>query len=238
MKVKCLIVDDEPLARKLISDHIAKIEDLELTGSCSNSIEAASFLRSEAIDLLFLDIQMPEVTGLQLIRTLRHPPQIIFTTAHRNYAPEAFDLDALDYLLKPISFERFLKAVHKYYERAVTSTSGFRNTQQRAADVLFIRSDRKTVKVPTGEIVFIESLDDYVKVHCRDKTWVTREKISAMEKGLPVDFLRIHRSYIVNTKFVTEFSGESVFLDKVELPFGRAYKKSAIVQLSPRTRTL
>lgn len=232
MKFKYLIVDDEPLARKLILSHASKIEALDLAGECGNAIEAANFLRNKSVDLIFLDIQMPEMTGLQFISTLKNPPSVILTTAFREYAPEAFDLNVVDYLLKPIAFERLLRAVNKFFDgtdkgNPVSSVS---LDEQR---FVHIKADRKIYKVIESEIIYIESLDNYVKVHLKDMVLITRENISTLEEKLPCPpFVRIHRSFIINGKWVKTISNESIALHNKELPFGRAFKKSALNQLS------
>ena len=184
MKYKFLIVDDEPLARKLILSHAAKIEGLELIGECGNAIEASNFLRNKPVDLIFLDIQMPEMTGLQFISTLKNPPAIILTTAFRNYAPEAFDLSVVDYLLKPISFERLLRAVNKFFDSTNkgNSVTSFSKDEQRFIN---IKADRKIHKVNESDIIYFESLDNYVKVHIKDMVLITFENISTLEDKLP-----------------------------------------------------
>ncbi len=232
MKYKYLIVDDEPLARKLILSHASKIEGLELAGECGNAIDAANFLRNKPVDLIFLDIQMPEMSGLQFISTLKNPPSIILTTAFREYAPEAFELNVVDYLLKPIAFERLFRAVNKFFDATdkENSISSISLDEQR---FVHIKADRKIYKVNESEIFYIESLDNYVKVHLKDMELITRENISALEGKLPCPpFVRIHRSFIINGKWVKTISNEGIELHNKELPFGRAFKKSALSQLS------
>jgi DNA-binding LytR/AlgR family response regulator len=230
-KIKCLIVDDETLARKLVASHIAKVEDMELLGECANAVEAANFLHQKSVDLIFPDIQMPGMTGLQLAQSLTQRPSIILTTAYREFAPEAFDLEVVDYLLKPVSFERFLKAVNRYIEKlpprkidaAVSAPDGF----------IYLKADRKTHKIALHNIIYLESLDDYVKVHEEGKITITRENISSLEEKLPgPPFVRIHRSFIVNAAWVKIISNESVLVNGKELPLGRVFKKSALSQLS------
>ncbi len=231
MKTKFIIVDDEPLARKLIAAHASKIEKLELVSECGNAIEAANLLRTKSIDLIFLDIQMPEMDGFQFVRTIKNPPAIILTTAFRNYAPEAFDHEVIDYLLKPISFERFLKSVNKFFDGQVGDNIVTGKHQEQR--FVHIKADRKIHKISEDEILYIESLDNYVKVHLKDQILITRENISTFEEKLPnPPFVRIHRSYIVNVKGVNTISGEGIEINKKELPFGRAFKKSALNQLS------
>ncbi len=235
MKFKCLIVDDEPLARKLIASHASKIEALELVGECGNAIEAVNLLRNKSVDLIFLDIQMPEMTGFQFVNTLKNPPAIILTTAFRDYAPEAFDLNVVDYLLKPISFERLLKSVNKFFDRVNERPNSVASITHVEDKFVHIKADRKIHKVDQSDIVYIESLDDYVKVHLKEMILITRENISTLEDKLPYPpFVRIHRSFIINSKWVKTISNESIALHNKELPFGRAFKKSALSQLSVR----
>lgn len=233
MKFKYLIVDDEPLARKLIASHASKIEGLELVGECGNAIEAANLLRTRSVDLIFLDIQMPEMTGLQFVSTLKNPPAIILTTAFRDYAPEAFDLNVVDYLLKPISFERLLKSVNKFFDRELVKESSSVSISHEEDRSIHIKADRKIHKVRESEILYIESLDDYVKIHLKDVILITRENISTLEEKLPhPPFVRIHRSFIVNSKWVKIISSDGIEINSKALPFGRAFKKSALNQLS------
>jgi DNA-binding LytR/AlgR family response regulator len=233
MKFKYLIVDDEPLARKLIASHTSKIEGLELVGECGTAIEAANLLRTKSIDLIFLDIQMPEMTGFQFVNTLKDPPAIILTTAFRDYAPEAFDLNVVDYLLKPISFERLLKSVNKFFDRETRKETSVTSVTRDEQRFVHIKADRKIYKVSEAEILYIESLDDYVKVHLKEMVLITRENISTLEEKLPYPpFVRIHRSFIINSNWVKTISNEGIGLNGKELPLGRAFKKSALNQLS------
>jgi len=228
MKFRFLIVDDEPLARRLIASHAMKMEGLEMAGECGDAIEAINFLRTQTVDLIFLDIQMPEVTGIQVVRSLKNPPSIIFTTAHRDFAPEAFDLEAVDYLLKPISFERFARAVSKFFERRSSGTA----TPEKLTepdDFIHLKVARKVHKIQLKEIVYIESMDEYVKVHLKDKTLITRENISTLERKLNKGFfVRIHRSFIISTKWTSAVSAEGVEVGNKLLPFGRAFRQSAL----------
>ena len=228
MKFRCLIIDDEPLARKLIANHSSKIESLEIAGQCSSAIEASRVIRNQKIDLIFLDIEMPELSGLDFIKTLKNPPSIILVTAHRNFAPEAFELDVLDYLLKPVSFERFMKSVNKFLDRVSISIPSSIHLNTETKDYIYLKADRKDHKINLNEILYIESLDDYVKVFLQSKILITRENISTLEQRLPQEkFVRIHRSFLVSLKHLTAISGESVHVAGKELPFGRAFKKLA-----------
>src|SRR5215207_6226111 len=177
-KIHCLIIDDEPLAREILKQHIAGVEVLEFTGTCSNAVEAISFLKEHQVDLLFLDIQMPQLLGTNFIRTLKNAPKVIFTTAFRKYAVEGFELDAVDYILKPISFERFLKAVNKVMQMNFSSEHALspakENNTETANSFLYFRADRKMVKIFFRDILFIEALKDYIKIVTGTKTIVTK----------------------------------------------------------------
>ncbi len=232
MKFKYLIVDDEPLARKLIASHASKMENMELAGECANALGAINLLRTKSINLIFLDIQMPELSGLDFIRALKDPPAIILTTAHRDFAIEAFDLNVVDYLLKPISFERFFKSVNKFFDREMGHNTKPQTTDGAEA-FIYLKADRKSHKVTLDEILYIESLDDYVKVFLKSKILVTHENISTLEQKLPGNrFVRIHRSFIVSLREITTVSSDTVQVGAKELPFGRAFKKSALASIS------
>lgn len=233
MKFRYLIIDDEPLARKLLISHASRIDSLEFAGECADAIEANNFLAATQVDLLFLDIQMPLMDGFQLINILKTPPPVIITTAFRNFAPEAFDLDVVDYLLKPISFERFIKSVNKFLDRRANST--VRIIENTDESFVYVRADRKIHKVALDEIVYIESLDDYIKVHLKKKLLVSRENISTMEEKLRGrNFVRIHRSFIVAVKHITSISNDGIEINGIVCPFGRAYKHSAMAALGIR----
>ncbi len=231
MRYRYLVVDDESLARKLIISHATKIEGLDLAGECGNAMEAASALRQHPVDLIFLDIQMPEIDGLQFIRTLKNRPSVIFTTAHRDFAVDAFELDAIDYLLKPISFERLLKATNKFFDQE--SNRELRgNVPADDGGSIYLKADRKIHKVHVGDIAYIESLDEYVKVHMTEKILISRETITSLQEKLaPFSFVRIHRSFLVASRFVTAVSGDGAEVRGKLLPFGRTYKLSALAQL-------
>ena len=230
MKHRYLIIDDEPLARKLIQSHAAKVEWLEEAGICSSAIDAHNLLRKTSVDLLFLDIQMPELSGLEFIKTLRQPPAVIFTTAYREFAVDAFELDAVDYLVKPISFERFLKSLDKFI--ATRSVEKSKVVEENEPNIIHIKAERKIFPVSHTRILYVESLDNYVKVHLPDKVLITHETISSFEERLPSgSFVRIHRSFIINVKQIQSISSEGVIVGGIELPFGRAFKQLALLQL-------
>jgi DNA-binding LytR/AlgR family response regulator len=227
-KIICLAVDDEPPALEVLKKYIASVNSLELAGTCSDAIEATNFLQHQAVDLVFLDIKMPELQGTDFIKTLKNPPRVIFTTAYRKYAVEGFELEAVDYLLKPISYDRFLKAVNRALELQLLNPAGpgFQDQPMETnADSIYFRSDRKMVKVAMDDILYIESLKDYIKVVTKNKTIVTKHAISALEENLPkYNFLRIHRSFIVAIDKIDSFSAEIIEIGKQELPISRMYR--------------
>jgi DNA-binding LytR/AlgR family response regulator len=226
--ITCVAVDDEPPAIEVLKKYISSISFLELVACCNNAVEALHFLQTKTIDLLFLDIQMPQILGTDFLRTLKNPPKIIFTTAYRKFALEGFDLDAVDYLLKPVSFERFLKAVNKVYHQNtfITENSNEAETSPKVQPAFInLRCDRKMVKVPLHDILFIESLKDYIKVITLNNTIITKQPISATEEMLPEEmFLRIHRSYIVSINKIDSYSHELVWIAHHELPISRMYR--------------
>lgn len=233
--IRCLAVDDEPPALKLIEKYIRSVPVLELKGTCSNGVDALLLLQNNTIDLLFLDIQMPHLLGTDFIRSLPDPPKVIFTTAFRKFAVEGFDLDAVDYLLKPISFERFLRAVNKVMKLNLLGTdkSILESSQGREIEISFfyLRADRKNIKVNHADLLFIESLKNYIKVVTRDKTIVTKYPISILENELPPSFIRIHRSFIIAKDKVDSFTNEFVQIGKYELPISRSYRHEVEKQL-------
>jgi len=236
MKIRCLIVDDEPLALSVIEKYINKVKDMVIIAKCENALMAFEILKKNEVDLIFLDIQMPELTGIQFIKTLEKAPQVIITSAYREYAIDGFDLNVLDYLLKPISFERFLKAVRKYY-KYVTPESALKNRIINVADsstnqFLLVKEKKNTVKVPFDEILFIESLKDYIKIIMKKRTVVTKMYISDIEKLLPSDnFIRIHRSFVIPVGKIDLFSPNHVEIGEYEIPIGRSYKNLVLKRL-------
>lgn len=235
MHLKCLIVDDEPPALKILQSYLEGANQLQLMGSCSNALEAMQFLKQHPVDLIFLDINMPRLLGTEFLRTLRHPPKVIFTTAHKDYALEGFELDAVDYLLKPFSYERFLRAVNKLTDSAAPVVPEKADEPATATDAfLYFRVDRKMVKVRLDEIVYVESLKDYSRiVRSGEKPLVMKRSISSIEEMLPPHlFLRIHRSYIIAIHKVTAFTHTDVEVNGQEIPIGKLYRHQ-IVRLTP-----
>ncbi|HEY9363475.1 MAG TPA: LytTR family DNA-binding domain-containing protein [Chitinophagaceae bacterium] len=228
-KIKCLVIDDELPAREILKKHISGVEALELCGTCSNAVEAISFLKDNRVDLLFLDIQMPHLLGTDFIRTLKNPPKIIFTTAFRKYAIEGFELDAVDYLLKPISFERFLKAVNKILQIDLQGNAAApvptENHSEATPPFLYFRANRKMVKVLFNDILYIEGLNDYIKIITTTKPIVTKHLLGSLEEMLPsTEFIRIHKSFIVAINKIESFNADSVEITKKEIPIGRLFK--------------
>lgn len=226
-RINCLAVDDEPPALTVLEQYITAVPGLELSGKCNNAVEAMEALQQHRIDLIFLDIQMPQLLGTDFIRTLKNPPKIIFTTAYRKFAVEGFELNAVDYLLKPISFERFIKAVNKVMDtRLVESVESQAEHKKEVGDhYLYFRSDRKMVKVSLEEILYVESLKDYIKVVTPTKSIITKQSISSLEELLPNDkFIRIHRSFIISLNKIESYTSEMVEVAHKEFPISRMYK--------------
>ncbi len=238
-----MIVDDEPLALDVLETFIQRLDNLELVCRCNNAVEAYSCLQNERIDLMFLDIQMPKLTGIDFLKSLVHPPKVIFTTAYRDYAVEGFDLNVVDYLLKPVAFERFLKAVSKVsapeLQPVATApvpapTPAPAITPQNYKEAfIYLKADKKMVKVMLSDILYIESLKDYIRVKTEAKEIISYQKISFLEEKLPPEkFLRIHRSFIVALDKIQAFSASAVDIGKAEIPIGRFYKNEVLQVLN------
>ena len=231
-KIKCIVVDDEPMAREILVSFIEKISNLELVKTCKNALEAFEVVNSQKIDLLFLDINMPEVSGLSLAKMIGKESKVIFTTAYRDYAVEGFNLKAVDYLLKPISFDRFLEAVNTFFETISVTENTKVESNNVSSDFFFVRSERKMVKINFEEILYIESLSDYIKICTLKNKIITRETITNVEAKLPSQyFLRVHRSYIVSLKSIDSYTNEFVELNQKAIPISRKYKESVLKKL-------
>jgi DNA-binding LytR/AlgR family response regulator len=224
MKINCLIVDDEPLAIKVLETHIENIPSLQIVETCGNAFMAMDALKRNSIQLMFLDVHMPKLMGQEFLRTLRNPPKVIFTSAYRDYALDAFELDAVDYLLKPVTLERLMKAVNKISDVAVPEHKEENNIVENAGFVYF-RADRKMVKVAYSDIVYIVSMKDYVRiVRMSDKPLVVKQSLSSLEEILPANlFVRIHRSYMVAIQKIKAFTNHDVEISNKEIPIGRLY---------------
>lgn len=235
MSLKCIIVDDEPLALEVLEAYIERIEGLELVAKCENAVKAFDALKKLQVDLIFLDIQMPKLTGIDFLKVLNPAPKVIFTTAYREYAIESYELNVVDYLLKPIAFNRFMMAVNKAMDGSVEYDEENSEEAQVAPDdpYIFLKADRKMVKVYLKDILYIESLKDYVRIKTPEREIVSLQKISYLEQKLPEDFfMRIHRSFIVPFKKIEAFSNHAVEVGGKELPIGRNYKNQVLEVLN------
>jgi two-component system, LytTR family, response regulator len=233
-KIKCLVVDDEPPAREVLRRYIEQLPMLQLAGECGNAIDAIRQLQQETVDLLFLDIRMPQLNGNELLKVVKNPPPVIFTTAHPEYALEGYELDIMDYLLKPIRFDRFIKAVNK-----VIQLNGHRSIEshlppeeEKKETFVYFRSDRKMVKVMLSDILYIESMKDYVKIFTTHGMLMTKQSITSVEAMLPEsEFVRAHRSYIVSIGKINSFTNELIDIDKTEIPIGKLFRNQVIKAL-------
>ena len=231
MSITCFIIDDEPLAIEVLKSHIEKIDRLEVAGTFQNAVRAFEELQSNPVDLLFLDIQMPGLTGIDFVKTLKHPPKVIFTTAYREYALEGYELDVVDYLLKPISFERFLKAVDKVYKRLGKTHTASKTAEETTASYLF--------RIPLDEILYIESQRDYSIIVTESGEIQVRQNISFLEKRLePEGFIRIHRSFIVSIKKIKSWSTTEIEVPGRKLSVGRTYKNEVMQKLESASEYL
>ena len=231
--ISCIIVDDEPVAREVLQDLLAKVDKINVVATCRNALEAFKCLNAHPVDLIFIDINMPQISGLAFAKTINRDVKIIFTTAYREYAVDGFDLRAVDYLLKPISFERLLQAIHKYMDENTPILPVVKEEiVTEKSDFFFVRSDRKMVKIDYAEIHFVESLSDYIKIHLTHGAVVTRETISNIEAKLPQkDFLRVHRSFVVAIAKIDSFTNEYLEMGSNEIPISRSYKSEVLGRL-------
>lgn len=238
-KFRCLLVDDEPPALEILRTYIASTPLLEIAGECNHAMAAFEFLQLHRVDLIFLDVQMPRLLGTDFLKTIPNPPKVIFTTAYRDYAVEGFELGVVDFLLKPYSFDRFLRAVHKVLDLELrTQTDAKESALTQNDRFLYVRADRKMVKVMVDDIQYIESLKDYVRIFVKDQQIITKQTITGLEEMLPEkDFVRIHRSFIVSIKKIDSYTQHAVFLGKTELPVGPLYKQEIMKRLSRVTES-
>ncbi len=231
--IQCIVVDDEPVAREILESLLSRIDSVNLVASCKNALEAFNIINERKVDLVFLDINMPDISGLSFAKSINSNIRIIFTTAYREYAVEGFDLKAVDYLLKPISFERLFQAINKYREEAhPLKENADRVSRPGANDHIFVRSDRKMIKISFSEIQYIESISDYIKIHLKEKSVITRETISNIEARLPKnDFIRTHRSFIVSKATIDSYTNEFVEIGSRQIPVSRSYKDEVLAKL-------
>lgn len=230
--IRCLIIDDEPPAREIIRRYVQEIPTLQLMGECANAIQALTVLQQHPIDLLFLDIRMPQLNGTDFIKTLKNPPKVIFTTAFSEYALEGYELDVVDYLMKPIRFDRFLKAVNKAYPLTGSALKPVAPTvieEKKNESFVYFRADRKMVKVMLDDILYIESMKDYIKVNTVQGVIITKQSISSVEAMLPEKlFVRTHRSFIVSINKIKSFTNELVEVDKTDIPIGKLFRNGVM----------
>jgi DNA-binding LytR/AlgR family response regulator len=233
-KINCLIVDDEELARNLVENYITRLPHLHVVGKCANPFEAMQALQEKQVDLLFLDIQMPDLTGVEFLRTLPQKPLVIFTTAYKEYAMEGYELDVVDYLLKPFRFERFLQAVNKAGKllksdtkvEAASSPAPTFTDQEKPKDYILVKSDFKVFRLFYKDILYIESMKEYVAYYTAEGRTLSLGSLKKLEQELPTDsFMRIHKSYIANISRITALEGNMVHLGGQKLPIGSSYKE-------------
>lgn len=231
-----MIVDDEPLARDLIRGHVEKLENFEIVAECDNAMKALSALREKHVELIFMDIQMPQITGIEFLKTLKHPPKVIITTAYREYALEGFELDVVDYLVKPITFERFLKSVNKFYQMVqdqVQIVPSATSDKVHEESYIYVKENKKVIKVYLSEIRYIEGLGEYVQIYSDKRKIITKTSMALMEEKLPTeDFLRIHKSYIIPIGKIEAFTANTIEINGKELPIGRNYKNAVLNSLN------
>jgi DNA-binding LytR/AlgR family response regulator len=222
--IKCIITDDEPIARKGLQGYIDKIDFLELVGVCEDAIQLNSLLKQQPVDLLFLDIEMPYVTGIDFLKNTAQPPKVIFTTAYEQYAIKGYELDVLDYLLKPISFERFLKAANKAYDFFAGAAAGQNN-------YLFVKTDNKLEKVNLDELLFVEAMENYVALYTAEKKLITHATLKALQEKLPAgQFIQPHKSYLVNMQCIQSIEGNILHVGgKYQIPISK-YQKEEVME--------
>ena len=231
VQLTCLIIDDEPLAQDIIENYLTNFSFVKLVAKCDNALIALDWIKKQKIDLVFLDVSMPFISGIEFIRTLKNPPAVILTTAHKEFALEGYELNVVDYLLKPISFERFLMAINKL-TLDVPETPKPVITNARNDSFIYVKSEKKNVKILLKEILFIESLKDYIKIHTTNKTIITQVAISTIEQRLPDNFLRVHRSFIVARDKITAYTQHDIEIGKLQIPIGRNYKTIIVKNFS------
>ena len=234
--LKCLIIDDEPPAREIIRSYINEVPVLEFAGECGNALLSISFLQQNDIDLIFLDIKMPQMNGNEFLKTIKNPPPVIFTTAHIDYAIEGYELDVIDYLLKPIKFERFVKAVNKAFDLKGHNAVDLRQVAELpvAENFVYFRCERKMLKIMLHDILYIESMKDYVKIFTANEVIITKQSLNSVEAMLPSkEFTRTHRSYIVSLSRIKSYTHEIIEIDNVEIPIGKLYRNDVLKTLKP-----
>ena len=223
---KCLIVDDEPIARQILTEYLAELSGVEVIGQLKNAIEVADFLENNGVDILFLDINMPRLSGVQLLKNLKNPPLVIFTTAYSEYAVEAFELEAFDYLVKPIAFDRFLKAMNKAKKRLKEQ-----NGAKEIPKLFTIKENKRIYKVNFEEIYLLQAYGDYVRIYSTEKKYVTKGKLSLVKSNLPDNFLQVHRSYIINLNHLKYVEGNMVQVATESVPVSLSFRETLMNRL-------
>jgi len=227
--INCIVVDDEPLARQLIVSYIGQVPAMQCLGDYQGAVEAFAALHMHPVDVIFIDIEMPGINGLNFIRSLKKSPKVVFITAYAEYAVDAFEIEAVDYLVKPVTMERFLKTVRKLIPSQDQNTA---IQQSSAISSIFLKVDKRLVRIGLNEIIYIEGLGDYLKVHCADQTYITYMPMGKIEALLPPDrFIRIHRSTIVNRQCIHFIEGNFVRINETDLPIGLTYRDALLKSL-------
>lgn len=226
MKLNCLIVDDEPLARKGMEEYVSEVAFLQLAGSCENAMKASAFMNDGKIDLMLLDIQMPKLSGIDFLKTLKNPPLVIFTTAFSEYALESYSLDVIDYLVKPIPFDRFLKAAQKAFD---FHSLRLKASAKISIDFFFIKCDHKFEKVNYIDVLYVESMQNYCILHTPDRKLITYITLSGLEEQLPVNrFLKVHKSFIVSLEKIKALEGNEILIGNARIPISRGMKDEVV----------
>ncbi len=236
MKTRCIIVDDEPLARELIRGHVLKLENFEIIAECDTAMKAMDILRRHSVDLMFLDIKMPQMTGIDFLKNLKKPPRVIITTAYSQYALDGFELDVVDYLMKPVTFERFFKAVNKYYQSGHPEPVELENGNGISEDAfIYVKENKRIIKIYLKEIEFIEGLNEYIRIHTDSRRVVVKSSLQLIEQKLPSEaFIRIHKSYIIAIPRIRAFNATTIELENTKLRIGRNYKNQVFNALQYR----
>lgn len=233
--LKCIIVEDEVLAQDVLKSHLARLGSLELAGVYRNALEAEAALAAGEIDIMFLDIRLPGMTGLQFLSGLRESPLVVLTTAYAEYALESYEFNVIDYLLKPISYERFSRAVGKIVDNRLFSAAA-READPYANDHIFVRSNSKFFRVNFAEILYIQGSRDYLKIHTPDYSLITHQTMNDLEKSLPSrQFIRVHKSYIVALRHIRSIYGNTIELEKATIPIGVSYKDSVMTLIGRKS---
>ncbi|MBL7740663.1 MAG: response regulator transcription factor [Chitinophagaceae bacterium] len=231
MKIKCVITDDEPMARKGLQSYIEKIDFLELAGVCEDAIQLNSLLKQAPVQLLFLDIEMPYVNGIDFLKNHPDPPKVIFTTAYEQYALKGYELDVLDYLLKPISFDRFLKAANKAYD-------WFQAKGTASQDYIFVKANSKLEKIDLADILFAEAMENYVAIYTRQQKFIANTTLKGLQEKLPpASFIQSHKSYIINIQSVRSVEGNIMNIDKYQVPISK-YQKEEVMEKMVNSKLL